>query len=246
MAPLADIRKTYLNLIVGTRTRFQNFRFWSRETKRLRQLYRQTPTRENYIAYRHAKRMRAIRLRTFRKSRARRQVAEIRYKAAKKAARRPLRLKAYDEAMKLVGVTEQGGNNRGAEVEEIIREGGGLPGQAWCGFFMAAVYKRAGSKSVSWHWGAVRLMAQAAGVVLGKIPLTGFIVRYTFDHTGMFVHYCDAAGNRVSRRKATHILAVEANTGDSGAVSDSKTGGDGVKVKIRSLHLVKDYLKVIR
>ena len=67
-------------------------------------------------------------------------------------------------------------------------------------------------------------------------PKRGDIVRYTFDHTGLFVK---DNGNGT-------ITTIEGNTGHSGAVSDSKTGGDGVYLKVRSKSLVRDYLRVTR
>ena len=149
---------------------------------------------------------------------------------------KPLRERAYLEAMKLVGVMEHGGNNVGAAVEQIIREGGGVRGQAWCGWFMAAVYKRAGSKAISWQMGAVRLWLGIAGVRRTSKPKRGDVVRFTFDHMGMFVR---------DRGDGT-IETIEGNTGASGAVSDSATGGDGVYRKTRSKSLVRDYLQVYR
>mgnify|MGYP002345205751 FL=1 len=147
----------------------------------------------------------------------------------------PLREKAYREAVKFIGVMEQGGNNRGPVVEKLIAEGGGQAGQAWCGWFMAAVYKRAGSKSVVWQWGAVRLLYPLVGIKRVSNPERGDLVRFTFDHVGMFV---DDHGQEIE--------TIEGNTGASGAVSDSKTGGDGVYRKVRSKSLVKDYLRVTR
>lgn len=149
---------------------------------------------------------------------------------------RPLRLRALGEAMKLIGVMEVGGNNRGQAVERIIHLGGGLPGQAWCGWFCAAVYKRAGSKAVDWQWGAVRLLSAVTGVRRVSTPLPGDLVRFTFDHVGMF---------EKDNGDGT-ITTVEGNTGATGAVSDSKTGGDGVYRKVRSKSLVNDYLRVSR
>lgn len=148
----------------------------------------------------------------------------------------PLRERAYQEAKRLVGVMERGGNNVGREVEQIIREGGGLPGQAWCGWFLAAVYRRAGSKAVTWQWGAVRLWLPLSGIRRTYSPKRGDAVRFTFDHIGMFVR---DLGNG-------YIETIEGNTGASGARSDSVTGGDGVYVKHRHKSLVNDYLRVTR
>lgn len=157
-----------------------------------------------------------------------------------------LRERAHLQARGLIGIMESGGNNVGARVEEIIRGGGGQRGQAWCGWFCAHVYRLAGSKAVSWAWGAVRLYLPLSGVKATLHPLQGNLVRYTFDHIGMFVCWCDAHGNPVSRAAATHIKAIEGNTGASGAVSDSTTGGDGVYEKVRALRLVRDYLHITR
>lgn len=153
-----------------------------------------------------------------------------------KEAARTLGDRAYAEASRLVGIMEQGGNNVGRDVERIITEGGGIRGQAWCGWFQAAVYKRAGSKAVDWHWGAVRLLPEASGVERTNTPRRGDLVRFTFDHVGMFVK---------DNGDGT-ITTIEGNTGSSGAVSDSKTGGDGVYRKVRAKILVRDYLRITR
>ena len=73
------------------------------------------------------------------------------------------------------------------------------------------------------------------GIHATSRPRAGDLVRFTFDHVGLF-------------EKDNHdgtITTVEGNTGASGAVSDSRTGGDGVYRKIRSKSLVRDYLHVV-
>lgn len=147
-----------------------------------------------------------------------------------------LRELALTEARKLVGVMEEGGNNRGAAVEKIIKANGGVPGEPWCGDGMAYCYIKAGSKAVTRSWASVRLLSGLSGIKKVKDPLPGNLVRFTFDHVGMFVR----------RINATTIETIEFNTGATGAVSDSKTGGDGVYVKRRDISLVKDYLRVTR
>lgn len=153
------------------------------------------------------------------------------------AAKRPLRLKALDVGKSFVGIMEQGGNNTGAGVARIIRIGGGNPADRppWCGFTVAACYRLAGSKLVDYRWAAVRLLPLVPGLKRVKKPLPGDLVRYTFDHVGMFV-----------RDAGMFIETIEGNTGASGAVSDSATGGDGVYVKRRPKTLVRDYLRVTR
>lgn len=151
-------------------------------------------------------------------------------------AARPLHERALDEATKLIGIMEVGGNNVGEQVSALIREGGGIPGQAWCGWFQAVCYKRAGSKAVTWQWGSVRLYVPLAGISRTRNPEPGDPVRFTFDHIGMFVK--DNGDGTIE--------TIEGNTGASGAVSDSTTGGDGVYRKTRSKMLVRDYLRVSR
>jgi len=107
---------------------------------------------------------------------------------------------------------------------------------------MAHVYKLAGSKAISRSWAYVPWMSKITGVQQVTNPQVGDIVRFEFtgdntpDHTGMFEK---DNGNGT-------ITTIEGNTGARGAVSDSKTGGDGVYRKVRSKSLVKDYLRVTR
>ena len=152
------------------------------------------------------------------------------------AATAPLRHRAYRVAKSLVGVMEQGGNNQGAMVAKIITANGGVGPEPWCGDFMAYCYRLAGSRSVTRAWASVRLLGTVAGVRRTSSPQTGDLVRFSFDHVGMFE--CDN-GNGT-------ITTIEGNTGASGALSDSATGGDGVYRKVRAKSLVSDYLRVSR
>lgn len=149
---------------------------------------------------------------------------------------RPLRARAADFAETLVGIMEHGGNNVGPRVNQIIRSNGGTPGEAWCGDTMAYVYRHVGSKAVTRSWASVRLLGRVLGVKRTARPERGDLVRFKFDHVGMFLHH---------NRDGT-ITTIEGNTGGSGAVSDSATGGDGVYKKVRAKSLVADYLRVTR
>lgn len=155
-----------------------------------------------------------------------------------------LNKQALKEAHRCVGIMEHGGNNKGREVMRIIRENGGTGPEAWCGDFVAHCYRVARSQRVTRLWAAVRYLGRIPGTRTIPYPRGGDIVVYTFDHTGIVVTYCDQYGNKRTRRRATHIKAIEGNTGASGAVSDSKTGGDGVYIKIRPLTLVERWVKV--
>lgn len=159
-----------------------------------------------------------------------------------------LRILALAEGRKLVGVMEQGANNRGTMVDRIIAANYGVLGEPWCGDFVAWCYRNAGSKAVTRSWASVRLLGSVSGVA--RIPKRrgepGDIVRFVFDHTGLLEGYCDADGRTVPAAMATHIRTIEGNTGATGAVSDSRTGGDGVYRKIRALSQVEDVLVVLR
>jgi hypothetical protein len=170
------------------------------------------------------------------------QVAEAkRWIATRKkqiAAQKPLRLRAYDQAEALIGVMEQGGNNRGPMVSKIITANGGVVGEPWCGDTMAYVYRAAGSKAVTRAWASVYFLGRLAGIKTVKNPERGDLVRYKFDHVGMFDRWVD--------RPRGIFLAIEGNTGASGAVSDSTTGGDGVYRKQRNVSQVENFRRVTR
>lgn len=151
-------------------------------------------------------------------------------------ALRALRLRALDVAQGMIGVMERGGNNAGARVSAIICANGGIGPEAWCGDFVAYCYRLAGSKAVTRAWASVRMVGMLAGVRRVQRPSPGDLVRFRFDHIGIYVRELDN-GN---------IETIEGNTGATGAVSDSATGGDGVYRKVRSKALVNDYLRISR
>ena len=161
-----------------------------------------------------------------------------------------LRLRAYAEAKRMLDkdVRESGGNNRGRLVMEIIKANNGPGPEPWCGDFMAWCYRKAGSKAITRAWASVRAVGGLAGVKRVKSPLKGNLVRFNFDHIGMFVCWCDASGRQVEMEKATHIKSIEGNTARGGAVAvnDSAGGGDGVYLKLRQRHLVSDFLHIGR
>lgn len=159
---------------------------------------------------------------------------------------RALRLKALDEARRLIGVMERGANNRGPMVDQIIRANGGTPGEPWCGDFNAWCYRKAGARTVTRAWCAVRSYGHLPGQVVTLKPLAGDVVCFNFDHTGLVEHYCNDRGQRRLRMFATHIRTIEGNTGPTSAVSDSSTGGDGVYRKVRHLSQVDRYVRVLR
>lgn len=160
----------------------------------------------------------------------------------------PLNERAWRVAGSLLGVMEHGGNNAGPMVGKIIRANGGTGPEPWCGDFVAYCYRLAGSEGVDRRWASVSLAASDPDVhvIAAAKVKTGMLVRFDFDHIGMFGYWCDAHGHEVARAKATHMLTREGNTGASGAVSDSATGDDGVYEKVRSKDLIRDFLEVER
>jgi len=156
----------------------------------------------------------------------------------------PLREKALAVAEGLVGVMEQGGNNVGPMVEKIIRANGGIPGEPWCGDFVAYCYRLAGSKAVTRSFAAVRLIRTVLGVRHTSSPKAGDVVTYVFDHTGLFARWLKPGDEGYTR--PGDFEAIEGNTGATGAVSDSSTGGDGVYRKVRNADQVSEFLRVTR
>lgn len=150
---------------------------------------------------------------------------------------KPLRERAWDEMQKLIDakVTEEGGNNHGPMVENIIRANGGVPGEPWCGDTVAYCYLKAGAKSVVRAWASVSFLNRLLSLVLK--PKRGHVVTYTFDHTGLFKCWAPEHGDG-------YFWAGEGNTGNTGAASDSVTGGDGVKLKLRHKSLVAAFRRV--
>src|ERR1044072_4766108 len=168
--------------------------------------------------------------------RARRRNAKAVRKLLDLIGKQPLRDRALSIAEGMVGVMEEGGNNQGAMVERIIHANAGATGEPWCGDFVAYCYRLAGSAAVTRSWAAVRLLRGLLGIFATPAPEGGDLVTFTFDHVGLFVK---------DNGDGT-ITTIEGNTGASGAVSDSTTGGDGVYRKVRDKSLVDDYLRVTR
>lgn len=171
----------------------------------------------------------------------------VRYPAARTPAqlaragsrKTPLRLRAFAQAVSDLGVREHGGNNRGPDVERIIREAGGTPGEPWCGDAVFAWYKRAGSKLVSRAWAYVPTLERLLTRV--RNPKQGHVVIYNWDggvpdHTGLFDEWII---------KGHSFLAVEGNTGPDGAVSDGD-GNDGVRRRTRYVWQVQSFRRVLR
>jgi len=167
--------------------------------------------------------------------------------ALKRLTRQPMRLLAWEIAGRCVGIREVG-HNGGADVDRIIDYAQGDRGEPYCVDGVIWCYGHAGSQVVKPGYPrAVRLML-VAGVRRTSGPQTGDIVRFTFDHTGLFGYWARlVAGRYVKCPKAlaTHIVTREFNTSGAGALSsDANDGTDGVHAKVRHRSLVADYLTV--
>ena len=166
----------------------------------------------------------------------------------------PLRLRALAEARALLGVVERGGNNRGPEVDRIIRENGGVLGEPWCGDFAAYVYRRAGSTAVTRAWAATQYIGRIGGMSSRgpRAGRRGDLVVFNFpgghpdsDHVGLLVNYVDVNGRRVDRHLATHVKTIDGNTTANATHSDG-TGADGVEYAVRPIGLVDRTVRVRR
>jgi hypothetical protein len=153
---------------------------------------------------------------------------------AKARSNHPIAYRALAHAFALVGVMEEGGNNIGPVVSRLIRAAGGTPGEPWCGDFVIYNYRVAGSKKITRSAAAVRLLGPLAGMHRLKKPFPSCVIKYAFDHEGLFVR--DLGGGMIE--------TVEGNTGATGATSDSLHGGDGVYIKHRPLSQVAAFYGV--
>ena len=165
------------------------------------------------------------------------------------AAARPLRVKAWHIAGQLVGDTESAGHNRGPAVDKVIRYAQGDLGEAYCVDGVIYSYGKAGSKIVKPGFPRAVRMMLVTGVRKILAPRVGDIVRFTFDHTGLFGGWYrqrpDGSYVRSPRLLATHLRTREFNTSALGALSsDANDGTDGIYEKYRAKSLVSDFLRV--
>jgi Putative peptidoglycan binding domain len=141
---------------------------------------------------------------------------------------------ALAQAQKLLAehVHEQGANNRGPIVDQIIRYADGQLGEPWCVDTVIWCYGHAGSKIVK--PGFTREVSQMlqAGLVRTTTPQPGDICRFIFDHTAILVEDLGSV-----------IGSIDGNTG---AGNHSDGTDDGVALKYRPRSLVSDFLHVTR
>lgn len=178
--------------------------------------------------------------------------------AIKVKQREYLRTKALAIAGHWVGIREQGGNNRGPDVERIVRKVHGVIGAPWCGYFVGAAYLEAGCTVVTASWGAVRFLGILTGQrILRNVrsALAGDILVFDFqhdgtpDHTGLLRYWARELPNgekvRCAAKDATHAATREGNTSMVDR-SDSSTGGDGAEDKFRPIDQIQHAVRVYR
>lgn len=205
--------------------------YWRRQKKRAQP----GTARYSRCGYMLAQRERKVAMRKEQVAAAQRVIERHQVKA------RPMRLRAYDEAVKLSRVREIGGNNTGPMVEKIIRSVGGYDRAPWCGFFVAYCYQQAGSKSITSLWGRAWSLGLLAGMGKTRNPKRGHIVVYDFGagHCGLFDRWVD--------KDRGIFLAREGNTRPDGSedVSDAG-GGEGVHLRTRDTSQVRHFATVLR
>ena len=150
---------------------------------------------------------------------------------------RAVRDRAVHEARILIGTREQGGNNRGALVEAMLRDEGGQPGMPWCLAFVQHCYGRAFSRFNArcnlpngLHVGrfARSCMLHLPGAITHAPVIGAIALHYPTGHDGP--GHCGI----VTAFSTTDCVTIEGNTNDAGDRESSK--GDGVHEKTRALN----------
>jgi hypothetical protein len=126
----------------------------------------------------------------------------------------PLRLRALHIARTLLGVREQGGNNIGPMVDRIIRANGGIPGEAWCGDFVAYCYRHAGSRAIQRAWAGAWNFGRLFGMKVVAHPEPGDLAVYSWGqgHVAFFERWL--GGGR--------FLDLGGNTGPGGVFENNE------------------------
>lgn len=150
------------------------------------------------------------------------------------------------EARRWIGVTEKGGNNSGPEVEMFQKAvDGKAVKEAWCASFMQycikEVAKRFGvAQAVASTEHCMTLWNMSKTALRSATPKVGYLV--VWNHKGTANGHIGVVTRIID---STTFEALEGNTGPGSGVERE---GDGVYLKIRSIHgagnmLVKGYVK---
>lgn len=145
-----------------------------------------------------------------------------------------------DIAETQVGVTEQGGNNKGLQVEDYLKAVGLKSGNPWCAAFVRWVFDICGIKSNITGWSPTSYNKNDVIYTDGKFYNTVYknqdvlIMSLSYDkflktrfkgigHTGI-----------INKINTYSVVTIEGNTNQDSA-RDSRTG-DGVLIKKRPLN----------
>lgn len=139
-----------------------------------------------------------------------------------------------------VGTHEEGGDNRGSQVEEFQKVAGGHAGQAWCmdfvQFCIEQVAEKFKSPSVLWKsqlvmdvWNKTPAMCRLSQ------PLAGAIMIWEmFDENGQAlpVGHCGIVTDALADQ---WVKTIEGNTGPGSSDPNQDRNGDGVYQRVRHI-----------
>ncbi|MGK7390282.1 MAG: CHAP domain-containing protein [Candidatus Cyclobacteriaceae bacterium M2_1C_046] len=126
-----------------------------------------------------------------------------------------------------VGIREQGGANRGEQVEQYLASVGFGPGHAWCAAFVSWCYQQVGVAHPKSAWvpsyATKQNLIYQRGKFIKQLPQAGdvFLIRYERLMRPAHIGFVDEWQN-------TWVITVEGNTNDDGSRE-----GDGVYRKRR-------------
>lgn len=158
----ARARAEYIDDVVVTRKRFRNMKEWERRLSHARQVRAVKPTRAAQREVSHAKRMVELRTKTFRRSRAGREISKREYEQLKQITPREI---AVNWASDQVGTREMTGNNDGPTVhrwqDDTARGAHYYDRAPYCGIGCENACRRAGVKT-SPRWASVAFIEDDA------------------------------------------------------------------------------------
>ncbi|GAB3343913.1 hypothetical protein GCM10027429_35150 [Marivirga atlantica] len=126
-----------------------------------------------------------------------------------------------------VGTREQGGANRGEQVEQYLAAVSFGPGYAWCAAFVSWCYQQVDVEHPKSAWvpsyARKQNLIYQRGQVIKQIPQTGDVFLIWYERLKRPAHI-----GFVDQWQATWVITVEGNTNDDGSRE-----GDGVYRKRR-------------
>lgn len=142
---------------------------------------------------------------------------------------------ALDIAIEEIGVHEQGGNNRGARVEEYQAAAGAKPGDPWCASFVYWCFERAARapgvpNPLPRTPGVLSMWHRSPAPAQRKSPTAGALFVQDKGHGLGHIGFVEGVGPDL-------IYTVEGNTNDGGSRE-----GDAVMRRSRPRGTVMGYL----